>query len=70
MIIKTRIKELEDELKELSSDHDKLISTIKQVEIRMVEIRSAIKELNIVYEDMKTKEDCPVGEESQSASEL
>lgn len=70
MIIKTRIKELEDELKELSSDHDKLISTIKQVEIRMVEIRSAIKELNIIYEDMKTKKDCPVGEESQSASEL
>lgn len=70
MIIKTRIKELEDELKELSSDHDKLISTIKQVEIRMVEIRSAIKELNIIYEDMKTKttEDCP--ERSQSVSEL
>ena len=69
MIIKTRIKELEDELKELSSDHDKLISTIKQVEIRMVEIRSAIKELNIIYEDMKTTEDCPK-EGSQSVSEL
>jgi archaellum component FlaC len=66
MIIETRIKELKSELEELSLDHDKLISTIKQVEIRMVEIRSAIKELSSVYESMK--DDCP--KEASNNSDL